>query len=231
MGGIAAAARPVRDHGRRRRQLRLPRDPASSSTKLREGYDLVQGCRLPSGRRHGPARAPCRSCTAGSATRCSRAWRGAGSARRSTTSTAGCAASREAVRRALDQRCTGMEFATEMIIKASLSRRADRRGARSRCTRTDARSHPPHLRTFRDGWRTLRFFLHVQPALAVPDARAVPDRCSGCSATRWRCPGCTSAASRFDAHTLLFASLAIIVRLPVGAVRACSPRPSPSARG
>ena len=34
---------------------------------------------------------------------------------------------------------------------------------RSRCTRTAARPTRPHLRTFRDGWRTLRFFLMYSP--------------------------------------------------------------------
>jgi hypothetical protein len=58
----------------------------------------------------------------------------------------------------LDQRCTGMEFATEMIIKASLY------GAKIAETpitlHPDGRkSHVPHLRTFRDGWRTIRLFL------------------------------------------------------------------------
>ena len=62
----------------------------------------------------------------------------------------------------LDQRCTGMEFATEMIIKASLY------GARIAevpiTLHPDGRtSHPPHLKTFRDGWRTLRFFLMYSP--------------------------------------------------------------------
>ncbi|HSK73760.1 MAG TPA: glycosyltransferase family 2 protein [Pyrinomonadaceae bacterium] len=62
----------------------------------------------------------------------------------------------------LDQRCTGMEFAPEMIIKASflnakivevpVTHHPDGR-----------KSHPPHLRTFRDGWRTLRFFLMYSP--------------------------------------------------------------------
>ena len=62
----------------------------------------------------------------------------------------------------LDLRCTGMEFATEMIIKASLSRGADHRGPHHPPPRRPP-SHPPHLRTFRDGWRTLRFFLLYSP--------------------------------------------------------------------
>ena len=55
----------------------------------------------------------------------------------------------------LDQRCTGMEFATEMIIKASL--RGEKIAEVPITLHPDGRkSHPPHLRTFRDGWRTFR---------------------------------------------------------------------------
>lgn len=62
----------------------------------------------------------------------------------------------------LDQRCTGMEFAPEMIIKASF---LNAKIAEVPVTHhPDGRkSHPPHLRTFRDGWRTLRFFLMYSP--------------------------------------------------------------------
>jgi hypothetical protein len=62
----------------------------------------------------------------------------------------------------LNQRCTGMEFATEMIIKASLFR--EKISEVPITLHPDGRkSHPPHLRTFRDGWRTLRFFLMYSP--------------------------------------------------------------------
>jgi len=56
---------------------------------------------------------------------------------------------------------TGMEFASEMVIKASLQR--------MRITEVpvtlspDGRSRPPHLRTWRDGWRHLRFMLLFSP--------------------------------------------------------------------
>ena len=46
-------------------------------------------------------------------------------------------------------------------------RPAHQRGADDACARTAAR-RPPHLRTWRDGWRHLRFLLLVQPALALP---------------------------------------------------------------
>ena len=49
------------------------------------------------------------------------------------------------------------------------------------------KSHPPHLKTFRDGWRTLRFFLMYSPRwlFLVPGPAA--DRSAACSATRWPC--------------------------------------------
>jgi len=58
----------------------------------------------------------------------------------------------------LDLRCTGMEFATEMIIKSSLY---EYKIAEVPITlHPDGRTaHPPHLKTYRDGWRTLHFFL------------------------------------------------------------------------
>jgi glycosyltransferase involved in cell wall biosynthesis len=58
-------------------------------------------------------------------------------------------------------RATGMEFASEMVIKASLKKM---RIAEVPVTlRPDGRSRPPHLRTWRDGWRHLRFMLLFSP--------------------------------------------------------------------
>jgi glycosyltransferase involved in cell wall biosynthesis len=61
----------------------------------------------------------------------------------------------------MDLRTTGMEFASEMVIKASL------RGMRIAETpitlHKDGRSRPPHLRSWRDGWRHLRFMLLFSP--------------------------------------------------------------------
>ena len=60
--------------------------------------------------------------------------------------------------RQLNMRCTGMEFAVEMIIKASFMEA--RIGEVPIILHPDgAGSQKSHLRTFRDGWRTLRFFL------------------------------------------------------------------------
>jgi glycosyltransferase involved in cell wall biosynthesis len=62
---------------------------------------------------------------------------------------------------ALNLRTTGMEFASEMVVKSSLA------GLRMTEVPTtlspDGRSRPPHLRSWRDGWRHLRFLLLFSP--------------------------------------------------------------------
>jgi glycosyltransferase involved in cell wall biosynthesis len=109
----------------------------------------------------------------------------------------------------LELRCEGMEFATEMIIKASLH------GARIAeipiTLRPDGRkTHAPHLRTVRDGWRTLRFFLVFSPRwlFLAPGLIFVLLGLLGYAAAL---PGLTVGAVTFDAHTLLFSSLAIMM--------------------
>lgn len=68
--------------------------------------------------------------------------------------------SKEAFAR-MDLRTTGMEFASEMVIKATLMRM---RIAEVPTTLSpDGRSRPPHLRPWRDGWRHLRFMLLFSP--------------------------------------------------------------------
>ncbi len=58
-------------------------------------------------------------------------------------------------------RASGMEFASEMVIKASL--KGMRVSEVPVVLRPDGRSRPPHLRTWRDGWRHLRFMLLFSP--------------------------------------------------------------------
>ncbi len=61
----------------------------------------------------------------------------------------------------MDLRTTGMEFASEMVVKSSL--------AKMKITevptvlRKDGRSRPPHLRPWRDGWRHLSFLFQYSP--------------------------------------------------------------------
>jgi glycosyltransferase involved in cell wall biosynthesis len=63
---------------------------------------------------------------------------------------------------ALGLRGSGMEFASEMVIKASLKRlRIDEVPAK---LQPDLRDRPPHLRPWRDGWRHLRYLLMLSPS-------------------------------------------------------------------
>ena len=67
---------------------------------------------------------------------------------------------RDAIR-GLDLQTAGMEFASEMVVRAAL---ADLRIEEVPTTlRPDGRSRPPHLRTWRDGWRHLKFLLMHNP--------------------------------------------------------------------
>jgi glycosyltransferase involved in cell wall biosynthesis len=61
----------------------------------------------------------------------------------------------------LNLRTTGMEFASEMVVKATLARLDIREVPTS--LKPDGRSRRPHLRSFRDGWRHLRFLLLFSP--------------------------------------------------------------------
>jgi hypothetical protein len=61
----------------------------------------------------------------------------------------------------LDLRGSGMEFASEMVVKACLNDLAVVEVPTT--LRKDGRSRPPHLRSWRDGWRHLRFLLLYSP--------------------------------------------------------------------
>jgi glycosyltransferase involved in cell wall biosynthesis len=175
--------------------------------KLREGFDLVQGCRLPSGGGSiTPGAMPFlhRWCGNPLFSWLVRWWFKAPV----HDVYCGLRGFTKACYERLVQRCTGMEFATEMIIKASLY------GVRITeipiTLHPDGRrSHPPHLKTFRDGWRTLRFFLIYSPRwlFLMPGLFLILMGCLGYGIAM---PGLTFYGLTFDAHTLLFASLAIL---------------------
>ena len=129
--------------------------------ELRKGNELVQGCRLPIG--GGTVKA-------GAMPMLHRWW---GNPAFSMIARwwfktpvddiyCGMRAFSKDLYRRLALRCTGMEFATEMIIKAA---RYEAKIAQVPITlhRDGRKSRKPHLKTFRDGWRTLRFFLMVSP--------------------------------------------------------------------
>ncbi len=125
--------------------------------KLHEGYDLVQGCRLPAG--------------GGTVNRGAMpflhlrfgnpmfSWL-AGRLFGTTVSDIHCGLKgfTRALYQQLDLRCTGFEFNCEVLLEATRHRS---RIAELPITlhRDSRRAHPPHLHTFRDGVRHLLFFL------------------------------------------------------------------------
>ena len=109
----------------------------------------------------------------------------------------------------LNLRCTGMEFATEMIIKSSVF---EKDIAEVPITlHPDGRvAHAPHLRTFRDGWRTLRFFLMNSPKWLFQ----IPGICfliAGMICYSLAMPGITILGATLDAHTMLFGTLSMLL--------------------
>ncbi len=109
----------------------------------------------------------------------------------------------------LDLQSSGMEFASEMVAKATL------RGLAISEVPTklwpDGRSRPPHLRTWRDGWRHLRFlllfcprWLFLYPGISLLFA--------GLAAFLWLLPEArTIGAVTFDIHSLYYAALAMVI--------------------
>ncbi len=63
--------------------------------------------------------------------------------------------------RSLGLQTTGMEFASEMVVRAALG--GLRIEEAPTTLKPDGRSRPPHLRTWRDGWRHLKFLLMYSP--------------------------------------------------------------------
>lgn len=179
--------------------------------KLRQGYDLVQGCRMPSGGG---------TIKTGAMPFLHRWW---GNPMFSYLVRAwfkapindvycGLRGFTKVHYESLNQRCVGMEFAIEMIIKSSLY-------AKSRGTKIaevpitlhpDGRkSHAPHLRTFRDGWRTLRFFLMCSPRwlFLIPGFLLI---FLGLLGSVIGLTGAKLGNITFGLHTVLFGSLAIL---------------------
>src|SRR3954471_20586786 len=110
---------------------------------------------------------------------------------------------------ALDLQASGMEFALEMVVKATNSKL---RIAEVPTTLSpDGRNRPPHLRSWRDGWRSLRFYLLFSPRwLFLYPGTAI--FLSGILTMGWLLLGpLTIGGISFDIHTLLYAAVAIII--------------------
>jgi len=176
--------------------------------RFREGFELVQGCRLPrGGGRIVSGAMPFLHRWLGNPllTMLARSWF---KTREVHDIYCGMRGFTKKLYLRLNLRCTGMEFATEMIIKACLYK--------AHITEVpitfhpDGRvSHPPHLRTFRDGWRTLWFFLIYSPrhTFLIPGGVLI---LLGLIGYGLALPGVSLGGITFEMQTLLFSSLFIL---------------------
>ena len=113
----------------------------------------------------------------------------------------------------MDLRTTGMEFASEFVIKAAK--------LQVRMTEIpvtlwpDKRGRPPHLRSFRDGWRHLRFMLLYAPNwLFLGPGGAL--MAIGLALVIWLLPGERWIGQvRFDIHTMFFGVLFTLLGMQI----------------
>jgi len=110
---------------------------------------------------------------------------------------------------ALELQTSGMEFSTEMVVKATLYKL---RIAEIPTTLSpDGRDRAPHLRTWRDGWRYLRFMLIYSPRwlFFYPGALLLV---LGIAVCAWLLPGPrVVGTTTFDYHTLLAGAMIVLI--------------------
>jgi glycosyltransferase involved in cell wall biosynthesis len=111
--------------------------------------------------------------------------------------------------RTLSLRTTGMEFASEMLVRAALAKYKITEVPTT--LKPDGRSRPPHLRTWRDGWRHLSFLLMYSPRwlFLYPGIALVA---LGIFAGTLLFPGTFEVGGiGFDIHTFIVTSFLLIV--------------------
>lgn len=175
--------------------------------KISEGFDLVQGCRLPGGGgeiEKGAMPWSHRYIGNPMFTMLVRRWFG------SPVHDVYCGMRvfKKSFYESLKLKCTGMEFATEMIIKAA--QYGAKTGEVPITLHKDGRiQHPPHLRTIRDGWKTLCFFMLFAPArlFLIPGAFLIV---LGLSVAYLGFSEANFNTISLGAHTLLGSSLFVI---------------------
>ncbi len=109
----------------------------------------------------------------------------------------------------LDLRTTGMEFATETVVKATMYKL--RIAEVPTTLAPDGRSRSPHLRSWRDGWRHLRFMLLYSPRwlFLYPGVLLMT---LGSLVSGWLLGGPRVIGGlTLDVHTLLYAAMAIVM--------------------
>jgi hypothetical protein len=103
----------------------------------------------------------------------------------------------------------GMEFASELVVRASLS--GYQMTEVPTTLRPDGRSRPPHLRTWRDGWRHLRFLLVFAPRPALVWPGLIVFLLGLVSTVALAFGPRTIGDVRFDINALAYACVAILV--------------------
>jgi len=106
-------------------------------------------------------------------------------------------------------RTTGMEFASEIVVKASLLGLSIAEVPTS--LSPDGRSRAPHLRTWRDGWRHLRFLLLYSPRwlFLYPGIALMV---VGAALGIWLLPAArTLGGVTLDVHTLVYAAAFVLL--------------------
>ncbi len=109
----------------------------------------------------------------------------------------------------LDLQAPGMEFASEMVVKATIHSLTIAEVPTTLFP--DGRSRPPHLRSWRDGWRHLRFLLLFSPRwlFLYPGLGLMA---LGIASMAWLLPEPRLVGGiTLDIHTLFYASLAVVV--------------------
>ncbi len=125
----------------------------------------------------------------------------------------------KAIYERMNLRSTGMEFASEFVIKAAQ--------LEAKITEIpitlwpDKRGRPPHLRSFRDGWRHLRFMLLYAPnwLFLLPGAALVG---AGLFLVFWLLPGPRWITPKvgLDIHTMIFGVMFVLLGVQILAIGA-----------
>lgn len=115
---------------------------------------------------------------------------------------------RDSVQR-LHLNAPGMEFASEMVVKAALEG-FDIREV-STTLSVDGRSRPPHLRTWRDGWRHLRFLLTYAPRFLFLRPGAMLMGAGTLGVVGLAFGDVAIGSVEFGVHTMIFAAMAVLM--------------------
>src|SRR5262250_2899590 len=119
----------------------------------------------------------------------------------------------------MDLRSSGMEFASEFVIKAA------QLGAKTSeipvTLWKDKRGRPPHLRSFRDGWRHMRFMLLYAPnwLFLLPGGLLMA---AGLTLVFWLLPGPRTIGRKvvLDIHTMIFGVIFVLLGAQILAIGA-----------